>query len=242
MQLCRSRESTWSLWRRSCKTHVFPSRFSVFLVKDLLLIFHFDSFNLGGKQPGWEGGERYFVLCWCKFKELLLSLRPFSGLIFIKENFINLSFQTDRVCWFAGWPCRMFCSNLCLSERNASGRFFFLSPINQFLPLIPSFSSSTLRSTTTRTWPRRSWWRSTRTTRRASSTRTSPSQSLRLERVPELIEKHNCCQDCERIHLIQNLSILLSMSLWSKPIDTTQISRNQIEWWLTNRKVAHLFC
>ena len=114
MQLCRSRESTWSLWRRSCKTHVFPSRFPVFLVKDLLLFFHFDSFNLGGQQPGWERGERYFVLCWCKFKELLLSLRPFSGLIFIKENFINLSFQTDRVCWFAGWPCRMFCSNLCL--------------------------------------------------------------------------------------------------------------------------------
>ena len=49
--------------------------------------------------------------------------------MFIKENFINLSFQTDRVCWFAGWPCRMFCSNLCLSERNASGWFFFLSQI-----------------------------------------------------------------------------------------------------------------
>ena len=36
----------------------------------------------------------------------------------------NFSFQIDRVCWFAGWPCRMFCSNLCLSERNASGGFF----------------------------------------------------------------------------------------------------------------------
>ena len=39
-------------------------------------------------------------------------------------TFSNFSFQTDRVCWFAGWPCRMFCSNLCLSERNASGLFF----------------------------------------------------------------------------------------------------------------------
>ena len=51
--------------------------------------------------------------------------------------FSNISFQTDRVCWFAGWPCRMFCSNLCLSERNASGRFLFLSQITVlFLHLI----------------------------------------------------------------------------------------------------------
>ena len=141
----------------------------------------------------------------------------------------NFSFQTDRVCWFAGWPCRMFCSNLCLSERNASGRFFLFE--SKYLLKL----SHNNRSTTTRTWLRRSWWRSTRTTRRASSTRTSPSQSSRLERVPELIEEYNCCQDCERIHLIQKSSILLSMSLWSRQIDTTQISR-------TNRKIAHLFC
>ena len=156
-------------------------------------------------------------------------------------TFRNFSFQTDRVCWFAGWPCRMFCSNLCLSERNASGRFFFLSQITVLFLHQIAFSHNN-RSTTTRTWRRQSWWRSTRTTRRASSTRTSPSQSSRLERAPELIEEHNCCQDCERIHLLRKSNILLSMSLRNKTGDTTQISRNQIEWWLTNRKVAHLFC
>ena len=159
----------------------------------------------------------------------------------MEETFSNFSFQTDRVCWFAGWPCRMFCSNLCLSERNASGRFFFLSQITVLFSHLFAFSHNN-RSTTTRTWRRRSWWRSTRTTRRASSTRTSPSQSSRLERVPELIKDHNCCQGCERIHLIQKSSILVSMLLWSKPIETTQISRNQIEQQLINRKVTHLFC
>ena len=124
------------------------------------------------------------------------------------------------MCWFAGWPCRMFCSNLCLSERNASGRFFFLSQITILFSHLFTFTRIN-RSTTTRTWPRRSWWRSTRTTRRASSIRTS--QSSRLERVPKLTEEHNCCQYCERIHLIQKLDNLLSMSLWSKQIDKTQI-------------------
>ena len=47
--------------------------------------------------------------------------------------FSNISFQTDRVCWFAGWPCRMFCSNLCLSERNASGRLFLFESNHCFV-------------------------------------------------------------------------------------------------------------
>ena len=51
----------------------------------------------------------------------------------MEETFSNFSFQTDRVCWFAGWPCRMFCSNLCLSERNASGRFFLFEPNHCFV-------------------------------------------------------------------------------------------------------------
>ena len=55
--------------------------------------------------------ERWEIFC------SLLMLSLLSEMIFS-----NISFQTDRVCWFAGWPCRMFCSNLCLSERNASGR------------------------------------------------------------------------------------------------------------------------
>ena len=104
------------------KSFLYPNFMSIFFIclsiklAVLQLFFcHFlnISFHQGGQQPGWERGERYLILC--------LSKLTFSNVFF---------FQTDRVCWFAGWPCRMFCSNLCLSERNASGRFSISSQIN----------------------------------------------------------------------------------------------------------------